>query len=188
MLIIKSGLWRCEWYANVGPISCVWKNRSGSRTDAPSGRRGRRLPMSSAPRERCFPHTACSSSPPRQPWRTACVPSMPTIRVGPRGCPGCPSCSSRHRLVASPACRSPCHSAASDPDPPTQWAFPTACPPTAPGCSPTSTRRIFQECRPLFRDPTTGAPRSCVAPRTVICGEGQASRLFDARRWSTQFP
>lgn len=145
--------------------------------------------MFSAPRGRCSQPQACHSSRPRPPWRTACAPSTPTTLAGPRGCRGSPSCSSRRPWVASLAC-SPCHNAAWVQDRhQTRWVSPTACPPTAPVCSPTSTSRISPECRHLSPAPRTyRAPRSCVVPRTVTCGEGQASRHCGAKRWSTQCP
>lgn len=173
-----------------GPVSLFLSAcRFGSRTDALSGRKGRRLPMFSAPRGRCSQHRACLSSLPRPPWRTACAPSTPTTLAGPRGCRGSPSCSSRRPWVASRACHNPCHSAVWVQAHQIPWVSLTACPPTAPVCSPTSTSRISPECRPLSPAPRTyRAPRSCVLPRTVTCGEGQASRHCGAKRWSTQCP
>lgn len=146
--------------------------------------------MFSAPRGRCSQHRACHSSLPRPPWRIACAPSTPTTLAGPQGCRGSPSCSSRRPWVASRACHSPCHSAVWAPaHHQIPWVSPTAFPPTAPVCSPTSTSRISPECRPLYPAPRTyRAPRSCVVPRTVTCGEGQASRHCGAKRWSTQCP
>lgn len=146
--------------------------------------------MFSAPRGRCSQHRACHSSLPRPPWRTACALSTPTTLAGPRGCRGSPSCSCRPPWVASRAWRSLCHSAAwARARHQTPWVSPTACHPTAPVCSPTSTRRLSPECRPLSPAPRTyRAPRSCVVPRTVTCGEGQASRHCGAKRWSTQCP
>lgn len=138
-----------------GSRCCLSARRFGSRTDAPSGRRGRRPPMCSAPRGRCCQHRACHSSLPRPPWRTACAPSTPTTLAGPRGCRECPSCSSRRPLVVSQACRD-CHSAVwVRARHQTPWVSPTACPPTAPVCSPTSTSRLSPECRPLSPAPRT---------------------------------
>lgn len=146
--------------------------------------------MFSAPRGLSSPRRACLSSPPRPLWRTACAPSTPTTLAGPQGCRGCPSCSSLQLSVVSRACTSHCHSAvwvqARHRIP---WVSPTACPPMVPVCSPTSTSRLSPECRPLsLAQRTYRAPRSCVAPRTVTCGEGQASRHCGAKRWSTQCP
>lgn len=172
------------------PLSAVFLPRFGFRTDAPNGRRGRRQPTSSAHRARCSRPRACHSSPPRPPWRTASARSTPTTRAGQRGCRGSPSFSSRRPWAASPAWRSRCHSAVWVRAPRrTQWVCQTGCPPTVRGCSLTSTSRLSRGCRPLCPVPRTyQAPRSCVAPRTVTCGEGQASRLWGAKRWSTQCP
>ncbi len=119
--------------------------RSGFRTDAPSGRSARRLPMSSGLRAlSCRRTTAClSSRPPRQqrrPWATASAPSTPTTPAGPRqGCPACLNCSYRRLWAASRPWRSPCLSVASAPGRrPTPWVYPT-CRQTAPGFSHTST-------------------------------------------------
>lgn len=142
------------------------------------------------PLGRCSQHRACHNSLPRPPWRTACVPSTPTTLAGPRGCRECPSFNSRRPLVASQACHNHCHSAvlvqAHHQIP---WVSPTASPPMALVYSPTSTSHLSPECRPLSPGPRTyRAPRSCVVPRTVTCGEGQASRHCGAKRWSTQCP
>lgn len=146
--------------------------------------------MFSAPRGRCSLHRACHSSLPRPPWRTACAPSTPTTLAGPRGCRASPSCSSHQPWVANRAWRSLCHSAAwAQARHQIPWGSPMACPPTAPVCSLTSTRRLSPECRPLSPAPRTyRALLSCVVPRTVTCGEGQASRHCGAKRWSTQCP
>lgn len=119
--------------------------RSGSRTDAPSGRSARRPPTCSGPREPSCPHTtACLSSRPRRqrrrPWATASAPSTPTTPAGPRrGCPACHSCSSRPPWAASRPWLSPCLSVASAPGRhPTPWVYPT-CRRTARGSSHTST-------------------------------------------------
>lgn len=169
---------------------CVSDFRFGSRIDALSGRKGRRPLMFSVHRVPCSQHRACHSFLPLPPWRTACAPSTPTTLAGLRGWRGSPSCSSPPLWVASQAWRSHCHSAALvQARHQTPWVSLTACPPTAPVCSPTSTRRLFQECRPpspALR--TYRAPHSCVAPRTVTCGEERASRLWGAKRWSTQCP
>lgn len=169
---------------------CVSDFRFGSRIDALSGRKGRRPLMFSVHRVPCSQHRACHSFLPLPPWRTACAPSTPTTLAGLRGCRGSPSCSSPPLWVASQAWRSHCHSAALvQARHQTPWVSLTACPPTAPVCSPTSTRRLFQECRPPSPAPRTyRAPHSCVAPRTVTCGEERASRLWGAKRWSTQCP
>lgn len=174
----------------VGSRFRVSARRCGSRTDAPSGRKGRRPPMCSAPRGRCCPRRACPSSLPRPPWRTACAPSTPTTLAGPRECRGCLSCSSRRPSAVSRACHSRCHSATlARARRPTPWVSPTASRPTAPVYSPTSTSRLSPECRPHSPAPRTyRAPPSCVAPRTVTCGEGQASHHCGAKRWSTQCP
>lgn len=119
--------------------------RSGSRTDAPSGRSARRPPTCSVLRGRsCRRTTACRSSRPlrrqQRPWATASAPFTPTTPAGPRqGCPACRSCSSRRRWAASRPWPSPCPSAAWVPGHrPTPWVYPT-CRPTAPGCSRTCT-------------------------------------------------
>lgn len=146
--------------------------------------------MCSAPRGRCSQHPVCHSSLPRPPWRTACALSTPTTHVGPRVCRACRSSSSRPPWVVSPVWPSLCHSAVwVQARRQTQWVSPTACLPTAPVFSPISTSRLSLECRPLSPGPRTyRVPRSCVVPRTVTCGEGQASRRCGAKRWSTQCP
>lgn len=173
-----------------GSWTCLSSCRFGFRTDALNGRKGRRPPMFSARRGRFSQHRACPSFLLRPPWRTACAPSTPTTPAGPRGCRGCPSFSSRRPSVVSRECHSRCHSAVLvQAHRQTPWVSPTASPPTAPVYSPISTSRLSPECRPLSPAPRTyRAPRSCVVPRTVTCGEGQASRHCGAKRWSTQCP
>ena len=170
--------------------------RSGSRTGAPSGRSARRPPTCSGLRGLCCRRTTAflSSRRPRRQrprWTTASAPSTPTTPAGPRqGCPACLSCSSRRPWAASRPWRSPCLSAASAPGShTTPWVYPT-CRPTAPGCSLTSTspRSPGWYPRPCPARPTWPARLSCVAPRTVTSGEGQASRRCAAKRWSTQYP
>lgn len=152
--------------------------------------------MCSERRGLCCPHTtACLSSPPRRlrprPWATASAPSTPMTPAGPRrGCPACLSCSCRRRSAASRPWPSPCLSAASAPGPrQTPWVYPT-CLQTAPGSSRTSTNPrspgwFPRRCRAR---PTWPARLSCVVPRTVTPGEGQASPRCAAKRWSTQYP
>lgn len=146
--------------------------------------------MFSAPRGPCSQHRVYRSSPPRPPWRTACAPFTLTTPAGLPECRGCPSCSSRRPSAVSRACHSRCHSAVSvQARHQTPWDSPTAWPPTVRACSPTSTNHISPECRPLSPAPRTYlAPRSCVVPRTVTCGEGQASRHCGAKHWSIQCP
>lgn len=166
----------------------LYSCRFGSRTDALSGRKGRRPPTFSAPRGPCFQPQVYHSSPLRPPWRTACAPFTPTTPAGLPECQGCPSFSSRRPLAVSRACHSRCHSAVSvRARHQTPWDSQTACPPMVRACSPTSTNHISLECRPLSPAPRTYlAPRSCVVPRTVTCGEGQALRRCGAKHWSTQ--
>ncbi len=170
--------------------------RSGFRTDAPSGRSARRPPMCSALRGlSCRRTTAClSSRPPRRqqpPWATASAPSTPTTPAGlRRGCPVCLSCRYRRLWAASRPWRSLCLSVASAPGRrPTPWVYPT-CRPTAPGFSHTSTSPLSPGWypRPCRARPTWPARLSCVAPRTVTSGEGQASPHCAAKRSSTQYP
>lgn len=170
--------------------------RSGFRTDAPSGRSARRPPMCSGLRGlSCRRTTAClSSRPPRQqqrPWATASAPSTPTTPAGPRrGCPACLNCSYRRLWAASRPWRSPCLSVASAPGRrPTPWVYPT-CRQTAPGSSHTSTSPLSPGWypRPCRARPTWPARLSCVVPRTVTSGEGQASPRCAAKRSSTQYP
>lgn len=170
--------------------------RSGFRTDAPSGRSARRLPMFSELRGLSCQHTtACLSSHPRRqqqrPWATASAPFTPTTRAGPRqGCPACLSCSCRPPWAASRPWRSRCLSVVSAPGRRlTPWVYPT-CLQTAPGYSHTSTSpRSLGWCpRPCLARPTWAARLSCVVPRTVTPGEGQASPRCAAKRSSTQYP
>lgn len=151
--------------------------------------------MSSERRGLCCPHTtACLSSPPRRlrrrPWATASAHSMPMTPAGPRrGCPACLSCSCRPRSAASRPWLSPCLSAASAPGPrQTPWVYPT-CLQTVPGSSHTSTnpRSLGWFLRPCRARPTWPARLSCVVPRTVTPGEGQASPRCAAKRSSTQY-
>lgn len=169
--------------------SPVSVRRSGSRTDAPSGRSARRPPTCSERRGRCCPRTTACPSSRRRPWATASAPSTPTTPAGPRrGCPACLSCSCRPPWAASRPWRSPCPSAASARGRrPTPWVCQT-CRPTGPGCSRTCTSPRFPGwSRRLSPAPPTWPARlSCVAPRTVTSGEGRASRRCVAKRWSTQ--
>ena len=134
------------------------------------------------------PHMACLSSRPRPQWRTASVPFTPTTPVGPPGCTGCPSCSCLRPWAANRPWHSPSPSAALGPvHHTTQWAFPTACPPTAPECSPIFTSRLLLECPPHSPGPQMYRARpSSVVLRKMMFGEGPALQRCDAKRSSTQ--
>lgn len=143
----------------------------------------------------CQHTTACLSSRPQRqqqrPWATASAPSTPTTPAGPRqGCPACLNCSYRQPWAASRPWHSPCLSVASAPGRrPTPWVYPT-CRQTAPGSSHTSTSPLSLGWypRPCRAPPTWPARLSCVVPRTVTSGEGQASPRCAAKRSSTQYP
>lgn len=181
---------KCVMQPNLSHALFLFLSRCGSRTAVPSGRSVRRPPTCSAPLALCYQRTACLSSLLRLPWRTACAPSTPTTPTGPRGCTGCPSSSSPRPLAASRRWPSPFPSAASGPArSTTPWACPTAFPPMAQACSPTSTSPRSPGCPPPSPVQRTCQVRhSCVALRTVTCGEGQALPHCDAKRSSTQCP
>lgn len=173
----------------VGSYLCI-SCRSGFKTDAPSGRSGRRPPTYSARLARCCRRRVCTSSQLRLRWRIVCARFTPMTRAGPRACRACPSCSCRRHLAANPQWHSLCPSVVWALGPHRiPWACPTAYRQTAPACSPTSTSRLSPGCRRLSPAPRTSrAHPSCVAPRTVTCGEGRASRHCGAKPWSTQCP
>lgn len=149
--------------------------------------------MFSGRRAHCCQRTVCLSFRlrPRLRWATVSALFMPTTLAGPRlGCQGSHSCKYRLRWADSRRWHSPCPSAVSErARHQTPWVFPAAYRQTVPVFSRTYISPRFPGWCPLpYRvQRMWPALLSCVAPRTVTCGEGLVSLPCAVKHLSTPF-
>lgn len=165
--------------------------RYGFRIDVQNGRSARRQPTFFGRRALCYQHTVCLSFRLRLRWATVSALFMPTTLAGPRlGCLEFHSCRYRLRWADSRRWHSPCPSAVSELAPhQTPWAFPAAYRQMVPVFNRICINPHFLGwCpRPSRVQRMWPAHLSCVAPRTVMCGEGLVLPPCAVKHLSTPF-